>query len=256
MWPGSTASTAGRPPAPTLPAALLPDTTVADDDAQRLFIAFPVPAHVQAAIYARLEANAPGMVNALRGGGARWQRGTNLHATILFLGRASRGAVLRSLDTVARRARPIAARLSGFAHRGDATLRAMLDVPNTGLESLSDDVHAALKIEKRRNFSGHITLARLGGAGDANAGLGARCAAAAGGSGALIDVTWAVDRFALFSSPENTSSLYVVEREYALGAEKPAFGWLPAWFKGRSTTRMGARRFARQQAAENDDGDD
>ena len=62
---------------------------------------------------------------------------------------------------------------------GDATLRAMLDVPNTGLESLSDDVHAALGIVKARNFSGHITLARLGGAGDsANAGLGARCAAA------------------------------------------------------------------------------
>ena len=100
------------------------------------------------------------MVHALRGGGARWQRGTNLHATILFLGRASRGAVVRSLDTVARRARPVAARLSGFAHRGDATLRAMLDVPNTGLESLSDDVYAALGMAKTRKFSGHSSPAR------------------------------------------------------------------------------------------------
>ena len=46
IWPKPAAGTA-RPPAPTLPAALL-------DDTQRLFIAGPHPA-----IYTRLEANAP-----------------------------------------------------------------------------------------------------------------------------------------------------------------------------------------------------
>ena len=250
IWPPQ--QEAIRPPPPTLPATLGGGDGGDDGggggggddgDVQKLFIALPVPAHVQAAIFGRLDENAPAMRATLP---ARWQRGTNMHATVLFLGRCSRARVVAALARVPRRAGPLAVRLRGFAHRGDATLRVMLDVPHAGLERLSADIHAALDIDKTRPFSGHVTLARLAEGG--GEGLGARCAREAGGAGALSDIKWSCDRFALFSSRPN-SSLYVIEHETVLGDGKPDFPWLPRFFKDTGATRMGQRRWERQRAA-------
>jgi RNA 2',3'-cyclic 3'-phosphodiesterase len=175
----------------------------------RLFTALEVPSDVGSA----LALSRGGLV------GARWIEPENYHITLRFVGDIDArlaDEVVEALDDVSRGSVPISFEMLAWFGGGKPRAIVAKVKPTTELSDLAADHERLMRrlglAAETRNFTPHVTLARLRGASPA------RVADYLTSRGRLAAPPFVADRFVLMSARDGVGGgPYLVEAEFPLG---------------------------------------